>query len=97
MVDNFQDNPQQLSQIMTYLGHCSNSRILGPVRKKIQRFSPLCSLGVVQSLGCAQLSVTPWTAAHQASLSFTISQSLLKFMSVESMMSSYHLILWLSG
>ena len=40
-----------------------------------------------------QLFVTPWTAAHQASLSFTISQSLLKFMSIESVMPSNHLIL----
>ena len=37
--------------------------------------------------------VTPWTAARQASLSFTISQSLLKFISIESMMPSNHLIL----
>ena len=36
---------------------------------------------------------TPWTAAHQASLFFTISRSLLKLMSIESMMSSNHLIL----
>ena len=33
---------------------------------------------IVQSLGCVWLFVTPWTAAHQAPLSFTISQSLLK-------------------
>ena len=38
-------------------------------------------------------SKTPWTAAHQASLSFTISQSLLKPMSTESVMLSNHLIL----
>ena len=38
-------------------------------------------------------SVTPWTAACQASLSFTISCSLLKFMSIESVMPSNHLIL----
>ena len=38
-------------------------------------------------------SVTPWTAAPQASLSFTISQSLLKFMIIESVMPSNHLIL----
>ena len=38
-------------------------------------------------------SATPWTAAHQASLSFTISWSLLKFMSIESVMLSNHLIL----
>ena len=34
--------------------------------------------------------VTPWTAAHQASLSFTISQSLLKLMSIQSVMPSNH-------
>ena len=38
-------------------------------------------------------SVTPWTTAHEASLSFTMSQSLLKLVSIESMMSSNHLIL----
>ena len=37
--------------------------------------------------------MTPWTATRQVSLSFTISQSLLKLMSIESMMSSNHLIL----
>ena len=48
---------------------------------------------VVQSLSHFQLFVTPWTAAHQASLSFTISHSLLKLMSIESVMLSNHLIL----
>ena len=42
---------------------------------------------------CVQLFATPWTAARQASLSFTISQSLLKLMSIESVMPSNHLIL----
>ena len=48
---------------------------------------------VVQSLSHSQLFATPWTAAHQASLSFTISCSLLKPMFIESMMPSNHLIL----
>ena len=49
---------------------------------------------VVQSLSCVQLFVTPWTAAHLASLSFTISSmSLLKLMSIEAMMPSNHFIL----
>ena len=49
---------------------------------------------VVQSLSHVWLFVTPWTAAHQASLSFTISQSLIKLHeSIVSMMSSNHLIL----
>ena len=50
-------------------------------------------LYVVQSLSRVRLFVTAWPAAHQASLSFTISWSLLKLMSVESVMPSYHLIL----
>ena len=48
---------------------------------------------VIQSLICVQLFVTPWTAACQASLSFTISQSLLKLLSIELVMPSNHLIL----
>ena len=42
---------------------------------------------------CACLFTTPWTAARQASLSFTISQSLLKLMSIELVMPSNYLIL----
>ena len=45
------------------------------------------------SLSSFWLLVTPWTAACQASLSFTIPQSLLKLMSTESVMASNHLIL----
>jgi len=48
---------------------------------------------VVQSLSHVRLSATPQTAACQASLSFTISRSLLKFMPIESVISSNHLIL----
>ena len=48
---------------------------------------------VVQSLSCVRLFVIPWTAARQAPLSFTISQSLLKLMSIELVMPSNHLIL----
>ena len=47
----------------------------------------------VQSLSHVRLFVTPWAAAHRASLSFTISQTLLRLTSTESMMSSNHLIL----
>ena len=49
---------------------------------------------VVQSLNCDWLFATPWAAASQASLSFTIFWSLLKFMSIESVMLSNHLILY---
>ena len=51
------------------------------------------TLVVVQLLSCVQLSETPWTIARQASLSFTISWSLLKLMSLEWVMPSHHLIL----
>ena len=47
----------------------------------------------VQSLNHIQLLATPWTAAHQASLSITNSRSLLKLMYIESVMPSNHLIL----
>ena len=47
----------------------------------------------VQSFSCVRLIVTAWTAAHQASLSITNSQSSLKLMSIESVMPSNHFIL----
>ena len=57
----------------------------------------------VQLLNCVLLFVTPWTAAQQASLSFTISWSLLKLLSIESVVPSNHLklchhllLLWIS-
>ena len=56
----------------------------------------LCDLEqfvVFHLLICVQLFATPWTAAHQATLSFTISQSFLKLMSIELVMPSNHLIL----
>ena len=52
--------------------------------------SKFCSLQLLSSL---QLFANPWTAAHQAFLSITNSQSLLKLISIESMMPSNHLIL----
>ena len=55
-------------------------------KKVVVRFS------LVQSLSRVQLFAIPWTAARQASLSFTISQSLLTLTSIESMMPSNHLI-----
>ena len=46
------------------------------------------------SLCCVQLFVTPWTAAHQAPLSLTISWSLSKLMSIESMMPTNLILYW---
>ena len=53
----------------------------------------LFQVSSVQWLSCVRLFETPWTVTRQASLSITNSQSLLKFMSIESVMPSSHLIL----
>ena len=55
--------------------------------------NPDVQFNSVQSLSHVRPFATPWTTAHQASLSITSSQSLLKLMSVESVMPSNHLIL----
>ena len=59
-----------------------------------ENVSPAAALAVVvvQSLSRVQLFATPWTAACQSSLSFTISWNLLKLMSIESVMPSNHCI-----
>ena len=57
------------------------------------RFLRLSFAVFVQSLSCVQLFATPWAAAHQASLTFTTSWSLLKLMSIQPVMPSNHLIL----
>ena len=54
----------------------------------------MSSVSSVQSLSRVRLLVTPWTAARQTPLSITNSRSLLKLMSIESVMSSNHLILY---
>ena len=51
------------------------------------------SIVVIQSRSHVQLFVTPWTAKHQTPLSFTVSQSFLKFKSIELVMLCNHLIL----
>ena len=52
-----------------------------------------CIFSSVQSLSRVQLFATPWTTARQTSLTITNTQSLLKLMSIESVMLSNHLIL----
>ena len=77
----------------------SSIRVCFPLRIELARGSPQfpvlnCScFSSVQSLSCVRLFVTPCTAAHQASLSITSSQSLLKLMSIEWVRGSSHLIL----
>ena len=63
------------------------------IRSPLLVVSVFSFIVVVQALSRVQVFATPWTAAHQASLSFTISLSLLKLLSVESVMPSNHLIL----
>ena len=65
-----------------------------PFHGSIKLFQLLKQLSQsVQSLSCVQLFLTPLTAARQATLSITNSQSLLIFMSIQSVMPSNHLIL----
>ena len=64
----------------------AGSLSLAPPRKPSN-----CTI-VVQSLSCVWLFVTPWTAAHQGSLSFSIYWSLLKLMTIESVIPSNRLI-----
>ena len=73
------------------LYHLSHQGILLNVTHEHLKMS--IQFGSVQSLNCVQLFATPWTAAHQASLSFTNSWGLLKLMSIKSVMPSNHLIL----
>ena len=71
------------------LGHCPISAINF---LKIPQKKTSLPLSSVQSL--SSVVATPWTAAHQASLSFTNSWSSLKLISIESVMPSNHLILY---
>ena len=70
--------------------HCSLRAFQHPL---LYRTIETLQFTSVQSLSCVQLFATPWTAAHQVSLSITNSWSLLKIMSIESVMPSNHLIL----
>ena len=69
----------------------SQARILEWVA--ISFFNTQPQFSSVHSLSCVQIFVTSWTAAYQASPSITNSQSLLRLMSIESVMPSNHLIL----
>ena len=62
------------------------------LKTKIRRTFSSVQFSSVQLFSCIRLFVTPWIAARQASLSITNSQSLLKLKSIESVMSSNHLI-----
>ena len=72
-----------LFQILSYVSH----------HRVLSRVPCVTEQGLVQLLSHARLLAAPWTAAHQVSLSFTISWSLLKLMSIESVMPSTHFVL----
>ena len=76
--------PGSLLLIIDYLKHL--------LQVLLDVTSPLPSLSFPPSV-LSGFSATPWSVAHKASLSFTISPSLLRFMSFESVMLSNHLIL----
>ena len=76
--------------ICSHATQADTSRPKGELRPSV---SLSVSLLLVQSLSRVRLLATPWTAARQASLSITNSQSLLKLMSIESVMPSKHLLL----
>ena len=76
------DTPPLLSDFLNWLCHL-NMALSSPFDQV---------LIVVRSLSHVQLFANPWITTHQASLSFTLSWSLLKLMSVESVMPSSHLI-----
>ena len=77
-----------------FKGLLSNNResALLPLQHTLQSSNQDILLVVVQLLSHVRLFETPWTAAHQASLSLTIPWSLLKLMSIESVKPSNHLI-----
>ena len=77
--------------IVKFLVDWGHMRICSLTQSLIQLF--FFVVAAVQSLSHVQLFVTSWTAAYQASLSFTISQSLFKLMLVELVMPSNHLVL----
>ena len=78
---------EKLGLLCIYRG---NAELYGHSGNQYAKFLPCCYCSVAKS--CLAL-LTSWTATHQASLSFTISQSLLKLMSIELVMPSNHLIL----
>ena len=74
-------------------GRRKKERPHSSVSVKVKMWVGRLQFSSVQSLSCVQLFATPWIAAHQASLSITISQNSLKLTSVELVMPSSHLIL----
>ena len=79
------ENSQLLNVQLTFKGHVLSCTSLSSFSTQ--------SVSSVQSLSHVRHFATPWTTAHQASLPFMISWSLLKLISIESVITSNHLIL----
>ena len=89
-------DPFSISVATDYVDHNQLCRSQQTVENSLRYGNtrpPSIQFSSVQLFSRIWLFVTPWIAAHQASLSITISQSLLKLMSIESGMPSSHLIL----
>ena len=86
----------QLLKISSCLFECSCASLSDSYFNSHQFKIPFCLAiaALFQSLSHVQLFVTPWTAARQVSLSYTTSFSLVKLMSIESMMPSNHLFFY---
>jgi len=67
--------------------------LLKPVLENFEHYFTIIPFSSVQSLSGVRLFATPWIAAHQASLSITVSRSSLRLTSIQSVMPSSHLIL----
>ena len=91
MPDKF-DNMKSF-EAWVYCIWCGQRRPFWGANICVERYVIIRSFVVVQSLSCVQFFVTPWTAAHQASLSITLSWNLLEFMSIDLGVSSNHPIL----
>ena len=96
MTDSLQDKFGQSLFGKKFKPHCQMAfSFIWEIILSIERdpIADVQSIRSVQSLSHVQLFVTPWNVAHQASLSITNSWSMLKLMSIESVMPSNHLIL----
>ena len=83
------------SKLYRYIKDMYHFKLLANVMQLSGGISSLSNDVVVQLLSCVRLFATPLTVAYQASLSFTVSQSLLKFMSIELVMPSNHIVFYL--
>ena len=88
----FQERTRQVFLFFSFTSRHNVSQKPEARRESMSNVKSKPTWGSVQSLSHVRLFVTPWIAAHQASLPITNSRSLLKLMSIESVMPSSHLI-----